>query len=100
MLEGFLAELLRQAKDLHCGHAAPPMEPSRLVVPANPANPPDARDFVSRMWGALPQPPQLLVAGAPPLFHNLVEAVSKGLPTTSLEELLRPLMMALLGWPF
>ena len=71
------------------------MDPSRLVVPADPRDPADDPDFVPRMWGVMLQPPELLVAGTPPLFHDVAQAVGKGSPATSLEELPRPLVSAL-----
>ena len=98
MPEGFQAELLQQAQELHCGHASLPMDPSWLVVPADPSNPADDPYFVSCQRGAMPWPPGPLVAGAPPSFHDLVQAMGKGSQAMSLEELQHPLVGALPGY--
>ena len=82
------------AQEVHCGHASLPIDPSQLVVPADPSDPVDD-PTLSRMRGAIPQPLELPVAGAPPSYHDLVQVVGKGSPATSLKELPRPLMGSL-----
>ena len=93
--EAFQAKLLRQAHELHCGHAGLPLDLSRLQAPVRPNDPADAPDFVSHMRAALPRPPEPPVAGAPPTYHDMEQAVRKGPTATSLDELPRPLVSAL-----
>ena len=96
--EAFQAELLRQAQELHCGHAGLPLDLSCLQAPVRPDDPADDPDFVSRMRAALPRPPELPVAGGPPTYHDMELAVRKGSTATSLDELPRPLVSALPGF--
>ena len=96
--EAFQAELLRQAQELHCGHAGLPLDLSRLEAPVRPDDTPDDLDFVSRMCAALPRPPDPPVAGAPPTYHEMEQAVRKGSPATSLDELPRSLVSAVPGF--
>ena len=63
-----------------------------------PDDPADDPYFVSRMRAALPQPPEPRVAGAPPTYHHMEQAVRKGSPATSLDELPRPPVSALPGF--
>ena len=94
-LEAFQEELLRQAQELHCGHACLALDLSRLQAPVRPGDSTDDPDFISRMRAALPRPPEPLVTGAPPTYHHMEQAVKKGSPATSLNELPRPLVSAL-----
>ena len=50
------------------------------------------------MRAALPRPPEPPVAGAPPTYHDMEQAVQKGSPATSHDELPRPLVSALPGF--
>ena len=45
---------MHQATELCCGHAGLPMDPSWLVVLADPGGLAHNSDFVSRMRGAMP----------------------------------------------
>ena len=47
--EAFQAELLRQAQELHCGHAGLPLDLSRLQAPVRPDDLADNKNFISRM---------------------------------------------------
>ena len=96
--EAFQEELLRQAHALQCGHAGPPLDLSRLQTPVCLGDPIEDRDFISRMRAALSRPPEPPVAGAPPTYHGMEQAVKKGSPATSLDELPRPLVSALPGF--
>ena len=50
------------------------------------------------MRAALPRPPEPPVAGAPPTYHDMEQAVRKGSPASSLDELPRPLVSAVPGF--
>ena len=96
--EAFQEELLRQAHEPHHGHAGLPLDLSRLQAPLHPGGPTDDLDFISRMRAALPRPPEPPVAGGPPTYHDMEQAVKKGSPATSLGELPRPLVSAVPGF--
>ena len=96
--EDFQAELLRQAQELHCSHAGLPLDLTRFQAPMRLDDPADDPDFVWRVRVALPRPPEPPVAGAPPAYHDMEQAVRKGSPATSLDELPRPLVSALPGF--
>ena len=96
--EAFQEELLRQAQELHCGHAGLPLDLSRLHATVRTGDPADDPDFIWHMRAAPPRPPEQPVAGAPPTYHSMEQAVKKGSPATSLDELPRPLVSALPGF--
>ena len=52
--QAFREELLRQARELHCGHSGLPLDLSCLPAPVRPDDPADDRDFIWRMPAALP----------------------------------------------
>ena len=95
--EALQAELLRQPQGLHCGRAGLPLDLSRLRAPVRPGDPTDDPDCISRMRAAPPRPPEPPVAGAPPTYHNMEQAVKKGSSAMSLDQLPRPLVSALPG---
>ena len=86
--------MLRQAQELHCGHAGLPLDLSRVQAPVRPDDLADDPDFVSRMRAALHRPPER----APSTYHDMEQAVRKGSPATSLDDLPRPLVSALPGF--
>ena len=70
-----------------------PREGNMYALVALPGGPPtessdlgDEPGFVSRMWEAPPQPPELPVAGTPPSYHDLELAAGRGSLATSTEE--------------
>ena len=97
-LEAFQDELLRQAQELHCGHAGLLLDLSRLQAPVRPGDPADDPAFISCMRAALPRPREPPVARAPLTYHDMEQAVKKGFPATSLDELPQPLVSALPGF--
>ena len=74
------------------------MDLLRLRAPVRPDDPTEDPDFISHMRAALHRPPEPLVVGAPPTYHDMEQAVKKGSPATSLDELPRPLVSALPGF--
>ena len=96
--EAFQEELLCQAQELQCGHEGLLLDLSRLEAPIRPDDPADDPDFISRMQGALPQLPKPPVAGPPPTYHDMEQAIKKGSPATSLNEVPRPLLSVLSGF--
>ena len=71
---------------------------SRDSKPHAPRDPANNSDFISRMRAALPRPLEPPVTGSPHTYHDMEQAVKKGSPATSLDELLRPLVSTLPGF--
>ena len=65
---------------------------------ADPSDPADDTNFVSCMQWAMPRLPEPPMVGAPPSFHDLVQAVGKGSPATSRKELPQLMVSVLVGF--